>query len=256
MRLSVVIPAYDEGTRIAATVRDVHACLSTALADDFEIVVIDDGSTDDTLEAAMDAADAHPRCRVLSYGANVGKGYALRRGVRSAKGDLVAFFDADGELVAGDLLAMVAALPEEASGVVGRRRWTRPRAWYRRLGSSLLSRLARLTFDLSVPETQAGVKVFVRRDVDRIVKSCRQDGYLFDLELLARMHRKGHRTVSFGIVQTPTRPWRIGIGTGVREMLRIVQVWRDVVASPRPTRPARLRARALSLRSTKEEQLP
>lgn len=256
MLLSVVIPAYDEERRLAATVRELCGTLHDDLHGEFEIVIVDDGSRDATLEAAFEAADRCRRCRVITYGENAGKGHALRRGFASARGDLVAFFDADGEISGATLLSLVRSVGPEVSAAVGRRHWEVSRPWHRRAASASLALFARLAFDLPVPETQAGVKVFVRRDVVRVVSECREDGYLFDLELLARMRRKGLRMKSVDIVQTRTRSWRIGIGAGLREVLPVVRILRDLRTADVSPAPAAPRPRALAARSTGEERMP
>ena len=253
MRLSVIVPAFDEAPRIASTVHDLHATLSAELGDAFEIVVVDDGSTDGTLEAALDVADVVPRCTVVSYPVNAGKGEALRRGLMSARGELVAFFDGDGDIAASSLLDLVRTLERspDVSAVVGTRHWPTPRPWYRSVPSRLLARFARSVLELPVHETQAGAKVFVRADVARVLPACREQGFLFDLEVMARMREHGLGMASVDIVPVRIRRSRIGIATGLRELLPVLRIWRSVrprrgfavAAVPRPrTVPVRSRA--------------
>lgn len=256
-RLSVVLPAFNEASRIVSTVLDLTATLEVTFGDGYEMLIVDDGSDDATLEAAIDAADTNARCRVISYASNAGKGHALQRGLASATGHWVAFFDADGDITGNTLMRLLGAMRDTPglSVIVGHRRWTEPRPWQRSVASTVLSAFARFAFDIPVRETQAGVKVFVRSDVMRVVPECREPGYLFDLELLARMQRYGYRMDSVDIVQSRCRPSRIGMREGVLEILPALRIWRTlrVERHGRPLPVPAPRPRTLPVRVTPED---
>lgn len=237
--ISVIVPAYDEAERLAATLESLHRSLERAWPDDFEIVVVDDGSGDGTFEVAMDVADRLPHCRVMGYTANRGKGHALRTGFTAARGDVVAFIDADGEVAVEQLAPMILAAQRGASVVVGRRRWRTRRPPLRRVASRLVSFAAATVFRLSVEESQAGIKAFVRADVESAVEACREDGFLFDLELLVRANREGLTMLSMDVATTTVRPCRIGVWAGAREMAHLVRVWWRLGPGGGATRPGR-----------------
>src|SRR5688572_6768576 len=93
--LSLIIPAYNEADGIAAAVADADDALRRS-ADDYEILVVDDGSNDATAAIVTDVARQRPRVRLLRHEGNRGYGTALRTGFEAARGDRVAFTDADG----------------------------------------------------------------------------------------------------------------------------------------------------------------
>ena len=100
--LSLVMPAFNEADGIEEAVAEAHESL-IGLGYEFEILVIDDGSTDATVEIAGKVAALWPRVRVLSHDRNLGYGAALRTGFEAARYDLIAFTDADGQFYLDDI---------------------------------------------------------------------------------------------------------------------------------------------------------
>jgi hypothetical protein len=190
-RLSVVVPAFDEADRIGDTVRRLRGALAPDGEDgDVEIVVVDDGSSDDTAEAALAAGAS----QVVVAPRNQGKGAAVRLGVLAARGRTVAFTDAD--LAYGpDQVARVAAAVEDGWDVaIGDRRHpdtrtlvapSRLRAW----GSRVINWLGYAVLLGSFRDTQCGLKAF-RSDVARFLFArTRVDGFAFDIEVLHLVER-------------------------------------------------------------------
>jgi putative flippase GtrA len=190
-RLSVVVPAYDEADRIGDTVRRLREGLTGGVEHgDVEIVVVDDGSSDDTAEAALAAGAS----QVVVQPRNRGKGAAVRLGVLAARGRTVAFTDAD--LSYGpDQVARVAAAVEDGWDVaIGDRRHpetrtlvapSRLRAW----GSRVINWLGYAVLLGSFRDTQSGLKAF-RSDVARFLFTrTRVDGFAFDIEVLHLVER-------------------------------------------------------------------
>jgi dolichyl-phosphate beta-glucosyltransferase len=117
--LSVVIPAYNEAERLAPHLGPILAYLHEHYPD-FELIVVDDGSTDDTAPAIADALAGQPRARVLTYQPNHGKGYAIRTGVLASSGQALVFLDADLSTPIEEIPAALAHL-QQADIVIGSR---------------------------------------------------------------------------------------------------------------------------------------
>ena len=251
MDLSVIIPAFNEADTLAKTVARVAALFATTPG--VEIIIVNDGSSDATLSEAGGVAAVYANCRVVSYAANRGKGYALRRGFAEAQGRLVAFIDADGEIDPSALFALLDhQKAAEVSVVVGKRAVRGVRPGYRQIMTHTVRLVGGRLFKLPVGDSQAGVKLFVKSDVADLVAHCREAGYLFDLELLALAHFRGLPIHEIPVEVTILRTSRITLATGVRslgQMVRLV-LSRDRLAryaAPPETQTAPLATSLLSL---------
>src|SRR6266480_3389139 len=107
--VSVIVPCYNERDNVESCVEQIGETLSAARIP-FEILVVNDGSTDDTLERANSLSTSCSFVRVVDLGRNCGKAVALREGIRRASGDVVAFFDADLQYSPEDLVTMITKL--------------------------------------------------------------------------------------------------------------------------------------------------
>jgi glycosyltransferase involved in cell wall biosynthesis len=198
-RLSVIVPAYQEEARIAATVRRVRTELQAAVGDDLEVVVVDDGSTDGTADAAREAgAD-----QVLVQPVNRGKGAAVRAGVLAATGRTVAFTDADLAYAPAQLGRLLAAVEDGWDVVVGSRHHAETTTVVRarrlrEVGNRLINAATRTVLVGGHQDTQCGLKAF-RSDVAAVLFGhARVDGFAFDVELFLLVERYG-----FSLVEVP-----------------------------------------------------
>lgn len=191
--LSVVLPAWNlEPVIMANTVRVAQALASLGTV---EIVVVDDGSADDTWREAQRAAAAHGNVRVLRHEVNRGKGEALFTGARATAADLVVFLDADLDLPPEQVPALVALMPE-VDMLVGAKRSAMGGGRYpfvRRVLSRAFALSTVGLFRLPVRETQTGLKIVRRSVIDQVLPEMRIHGYAYDLEMLIRAHRSGMR---------------------------------------------------------------
>lgn len=163
VRLSVVIPAYNEEGAIRQTVADVNAALAD-LPGGFEIVVVDDGSSDSTGREA-EASGA----RVIHQPENAGYGAALKRGIAAGESEFVAILDADGTYPATNLPGML-ELAENADMVVGDRGAAMTNVpWVRRPAKMMLNGLARYLARRDIPDLNSGLRVFQRASLSRFV---------------------------------------------------------------------------------------
>ena len=191
LRLSVVVPAYHEADRIGETVR----CLGHALADiresgGLEVIVVDDGSSDATADAAL----AGGADQVVVQPHNRGKGAAVRSGVLASRGRIIAFTDADLAYAPDQLRRVLAAVEDGWDVAIGDRRHPdsrtlAPATPLRALGSRVINWLGYAVLLGSYRDTQGGLKAF-RSDVARFVFGrTRVDGFAFDIEVLHLVER-------------------------------------------------------------------
>lgn len=194
--LSVIIPAYNEEKNIRKTLSDLHKELKL-LEYPTEILVVDDGSKDRTLEEAKKVAD--PSIRVLSYSQNHGKGYALSYGVKHSKGEVITLFDAGGDFHPDHINRFIKLMQAfDADIVLGSKRHPASRVnypWQRRL-LSLVAKLAIwVLFRLNVSDTQVGLKVFKREILEKVIPRMRVKRYMFDLEMLVIAKKLGYSRI-------------------------------------------------------------
>jgi dolichyl-phosphate beta-glucosyltransferase len=190
-RLSVVVPAYREADRIAATVTEIRRELAAVATDGgVEVVVVDDGSDDDTT-AVAEAAGAD---QVLRQEPNQGKGAAVRAGMLAARGRTVAFTDADLAYAPAQIMALLAGVESGWDVVVGSRQHVETRTVVRagrlrEVGGRVINVLTGLALLGRYRDTQCGLKA-MRSDVARLVFGhARIDGFAFDVEVFALVER-------------------------------------------------------------------
>jgi len=218
--LSILMPAYNEASSIAANVCETVETMND-LGLKFEILVIDDGSLDGTHTAASDALRAWPdHVRVVRCNRNEGKGNALICGAAYARGERVAFLDADMDLHPEQLenfLTIMSA--HEADVVIGSKFHPQSKVDYpaiRRVYSLFYFMLVRTLFGLPVRDTQTGIKLFSREVLDRVLPRILVKRFAFDLELLANVHHFGYRIVEAPVTVNFKR---------VCSRLRLAAVW-------------------------------
>ncbi len=210
--LTVVMPAHNEEGYLRTAVHDVvEALRSRGL--DFEVVVVENGSTDASAAIARQAADELPEARAISM-AEPDYGKALKTGFREAKGDLVAIFDVD--YYDFDFLDNALKLIDRPDGpdvVVGSKRGAGAvdtRAWKRRMVTAVFSLILRVGFGLKVSDTH-GIKVVRRAPLKELAASCRYGTDIYDTELILRAERAGLKVVAIPVTVEERRPSRSSI---------------------------------------------
>jgi len=180
--LTVILPCYNEAERLPGTLRALLGHLSAAPGE-VEVLVVDDGSTDATVEVAEAVAAVDRRVRVLSYRPNRGKGFAVRTGMLAAEGERIVFTDADGSYGPSDLDRILAALAQ-APVAIGARAGGTSGPVARRAASRVFNLAIRGALGLSFGDTQSGLKGFRWAAAQQIFSRARVDGFAFDVEVL------------------------------------------------------------------------
>jgi len=186
--LSVIVPAYRQEKSIRKDLETIDKILSQGLSGDYdyEVICVVDGNLDGTEREAKKVASN--KVRVLSYERNKGKGYAVRCGMKSAKGDLISFLDAGMEISPKGIVMLMAHMDwYEADIVVGSKRHPVSRVNYpvkRRLFSIGYHWVVKILFGLQLSDTQSGIKIFRRKVVEKILPRLLVKRYAMDIEML------------------------------------------------------------------------
>jgi dolichyl-phosphate beta-glucosyltransferase len=200
--LSIIVPAYNEEKRLPSTLARIRDYVA-ANGLDAEVIVVDDGSSDDTAELVEERRAQMPDLRLVSNGRNRGKGYSVRHGMLEARGRIALFTDADLSAPIGEAGKLFAAL-NDADVALGSRALDRSliavhQSRLRELAGILYNAIVRLMTGVNFRDTQCGFKAF-RRDRSQIVfEQQRIEGFGFDPEILFLAKRHGLRAVEIPV---------------------------------------------------------
>jgi glycosyltransferase involved in cell wall biosynthesis len=196
-KISIIIPAYNEEANIKKTVFDIVKNFKSQYY--YEVVVVCDGCVDRTYERSKQAGKKYFQVKTYSYQKNRGKGYALTYGVKKAKGDVIAFYDAGGDF---DIMHIdrFTKLMEvfDADIVIGSKRHPASKVNYpliRKIYSKIYQILIKILFSLNIQDTQTGIKIFKKEVVEKILPRCVVKKYAFDLELLVIARKLGYKKI-------------------------------------------------------------
>jgi glycosyltransferase involved in cell wall biosynthesis len=225
--VSIIIPAHNEEPTIASIVR-----LSAAAVPGAEVVVVDDGSTDGTAEAATNAG-----ARVIRLDVNEGKGAALQRGIRGSSGEILVFIDGDGQDSPMEIPLLIGAFAPGVDLVLGSRFLGkfRPGAITRLnlAGTQFITWMVRVTFGGRVTDPLAGFRAVRRSILDRL--ELKATGYDIEVDLLLRVLRAGGRVAEVPASRS-ARPFGSSdlssVSDGIRIARRILQVRFERASAP------------------------
>ncbi len=228
---SIVIPAYNEGERLGATLEKVLAYVrAQGWNAEVEVIVVNDGSRDNTAALVRGFAEKNPMLRLVENPGNRGKGYAVRNGMLNARGEVVVFSDADLSSPIEEMPKLLAALAAGADIAIGSR-WlrtelqTRRQSLHRQLFGRVFNLLLRIILGLRFTDTQCGFKAFTRRAAQTILPLQRIERWGFDPEILFLARKFGFRVEEVPVLWGHSGGTRIHpLVDGARmfeEMLRI-----------------------------------
>src|SRR6201991_3753919 len=194
-QLSIVIPAYNESARIEHALDRVLSCV-VERGWDAEVLVVDDGSTDDTAAIVQRWMTQQPRLHLIKNPGNRGKGYSVRNGLLQAAGDIVMFTDADLSAPMEEAELLMAAIQAGADVAIGSRwldkqRQTIHQPLYRRFFGRCFNWVTRRVMGLPYKDTQCGFKAFKREPAQVIFRLQTIERWGFDPELLFIARRLG-----------------------------------------------------------------
>ena len=211
--LSCFFPAWNEEANLPSLLEE---CMDTLprFAQRFEVIVIDDGSTDGTAGVVRDFSRRHPEIRLESHPRNLGYGQAVLTGLRASTGGMVFFTDADRQFRMADLERLVAWLPD-ADLVVGYR-VGRQDPWHRSAITGTYHFLLRRLFDVRFRDVHCAYKLIDRALLDKVLPKLESRSAFLSSELLIRSSHAGARAVEVGI---PHHPRVAGKPKGARPLV-------------------------------------
>ena len=231
MRLSVVIPAYNEAGRIGGTLESIEAYLSRQPYDS-EVIVVDDGSTDET---ASIVGERFPEVRLISYRPNRGKGHAVLTGMTHAHGDYRVFYDADASTPIEEVEKLWPRFDAGADIVIGSRALTDSnvqvhQAWYRENMGRVFNVLIRMLGLTHFPDTQCGFKGFTAGACAVVFPRQTIERFSFDAELLYIAAKHGLRIEQAGVRWINCPYTRLNpIADSTRMFLDVLTIrWKDL----------------------------
>jgi dolichyl-phosphate beta-glucosyltransferase len=231
--LSIVVPAYNEASRLLPYLRSIVHYL-TRRARRFEIIVVDDGSLDDTSTVVQDFARHLSTIRLITLPTCLGKGGAVRQGMLAAQGRWQLFADADGATPISELDRLEQALRSGAEIAIGSRSlasrlpaYTVKSRWHRSVFGGFFNTIVQAGGITGIADTQCGFKLFEKAAAQDLFSVSCVNGYGFDLELLYIAQRRGYRIAEVPVNWTDqpgskVRLVRDGLGM-LRELARIHQ---------------------------------
>lgn len=234
--LSIIIPAYNEAQRIRPTLE----ALDDYLAADgirYEIVVVDDGSSDDTAQLVRSIATRRPAIRCIVAMPNRGKGSATRRGMLAARGAVRVMYDADGAIAPSELPRIVNPVRlGDVDVAIGSRRADGARVverppWYRAAWSRMSNKVVRWTLVPGIRDTQCGFKAFSAAAAVELFSRGRIDRWSFDMEILALARMLGRTILQVPVAWSDDPRSRINpVRDAVRGLRELIEIRRNLRA--------------------------
>jgi dolichyl-phosphate beta-glucosyltransferase len=231
---SIVIPAYNESARLGATIEKVLAYVD-AQGWDAEVIVVNDGSRDNTADIVRAFAAKDPALRLVENPGNHGKGYSVRNGMLNARGRIVLFSDADLSSPIEEAPKLLQALDDGADIAIGSR-WlraetqTQRQPLHRQLFGRIFNFVLRLTLGLQFKDTQCGFKAFKQPAVQAIFPLQKIERWGFDPEILFLAKKLKFKTQEVSVAWGHSGGTRINpLVDGPRMVMEMLRVrWYDL----------------------------
>lgn len=228
--ISIIIPAYNEQARLPETLRRVEDYFRTADWDFHEILVVDDGSTDNTAGAAEQFAKANANIRVLRNPGNRGKGYSVRHGMLEARGDWRLFSDADLSTPIEELEKLRCAVATGNYGVaIGSRALDRSligvhQPGFRETMGRFFNLVMRAATGLAIADTQCGFKLFRADVAEEVFSRQKLERFGFDAEVLYIAQRRGYLIAEIPVRWNHVEGSKVGMLTGLHAFGELVEI--------------------------------
>lgn len=229
--LSVIIPAYNEENRITKTLKDIDKYLKSQ-SFSYEIVVVNDASTDKTVEVVQNLMDSIDNLRILDYQKNHGKGWSVKKGMLETKGDYRLFMDADNATTLDHFDKMRPLLEKDYKIIIGTRdskdhkdaEQTVSQPWHKRMLGDVGNILIQVMAVPGIWDTQCGFKLFSAQAATEIFKRSKIDRWGFDIEALALARKLGYKIGIIPVKWVNDPNSHVGLKGYVRTLLDLLKI--------------------------------
>lgn len=220
MNISIILPAYNEEANLETAIDSVDSAIEF-LDLNYEIIVVNDGSTDRSGEVVRDLVDRYPKLKLIEHHPNRGYGGALKAGFEAARFEWIAFLPADNQFDPNEIELLLERI--DTADLVSGYRKNRQDRWIRKLNAWGWNMLVRLLFGHLCRDIDCGFKLF-RKEILQHVK-INSDGAMIDTELLAGAKVRGYRIADVPLTH---RPRISGEATGANPIV-ILRAFRDLI---------------------------
>lgn len=222
--LSCFLPVYNEAEEIERVVLSARAVLEK-LFEDYEIIIVNDGSTDNTLEISKKLADDNPHIKIVNSPVRLGYAQALKTGFAAAKKELIFYTDADNQFNFQDLPKLLPLI--NYASIASGFRIRRSDSFYRKFLSRLYNLIIRFSFGLKVKDVNASFKLYRREIFERIKITSRS--FLIDAEILIKANKLGYVIKQVGVTHYPRKSGLscFGLRQGWRTLWEIISLWKQ-----------------------------
>lgn len=228
--LSVFLPVYNEEKNLEKTVVQTAAFLRPNFSE-WEIIIVNDGSSDKTSQVAQRLALAEPRIKIITHVENRGYGAAFKSGIHAAKYDWVTFTDADGQFDFAEISKFLKIQEESGADLVIGYYLNRRVPFYRKLNTFFWEGLVRILFGLRVRDIDCAFKLFSNRVVVAVEPLESERGAFISTEFLVKAKKKGFKIREVGVSHFPRQQ---GHGTGanldviVKSFVDLFRLWKKL----------------------------
>lgn len=228
MYISVIIPIYNEEKRFSKTISSVVNFLSKQNYQS-EIVVVNDGSTDKTIDLVKSFISKYPIITLINYSQNKGKGYAVKKGMLLAKGEKRLFMDVDGSTPISEISKLLPYFDCGYDVVIGSRRVVganifSDQPWYRLVLGWMFRNIVNLILPLGIIDSQNGFKMFSAKSANEIFNKQTIDGWAFDVEILYLAKKNGYKIKEAPISWTNDKESKVTLKGMVKMLWELIKI--------------------------------
>ena len=222
--VSIIVPAFNEDQRLPPFLKECLDFLGSKKG--YELILVNDGSTDNTIDVMMKAAETNSNLKIVTYNQNCGKGWAVKKGVEVCNGQKIIFIDADGSIHPDQIPYMIEKL-NDYDVVVGDRSSKDSHVHQpllRKLTGGLFNLYVRILFNNNRYDNLCGFKGFRRQVAKDLFYELYDYGWVFDVELFYKIKNKGLRIYSLPLVWEHREASKLKITDPFKMLLRLIKL--------------------------------